>query len=398
MLPKTVVPLEWTLSSFYGFYFAALGGIIPFLTLYFESIGFSPKDIGLLMSALMITKIIAPNFWGFFIDRYAEKYAWLQTKTTQIALFACCGMFFLLNFSQHFWLILLCLFTFSFFWNAVLPQMESIVYNHLGERRHEYGKIRVWGSIGFILSVLSIGWIVENHGIHFLIPIISVIFFVLALHGFFLKGLPNKETIVDNHESFFKSLSPLIILVLGLGMVAQMTHAPFYTFFSIYLEGYGFSKTIIGFLWAIGVIAEVVVFLFAHHLLIRFNIFKLLLCCFVVTALRWWMLSVFPDDLFLLALTQTLHAISFGLYHSTASQLINAHFKGKFQVRGQALYSSLTFGVGGAIGTLASGYLWTALGGQAVFMLCAIMMGIATVFGFIFNLFYVHNSGSESSF
>jgi len=111
MLPKTVVPLEWTLSSFYGFYFAALGGIIPFLTLYFESIGFSPKDIGLLMSALMITKIIAPNFWGFFIDRYAEKYAWLQTKTTQIALFACCGMFFLLNFSQHFWLILLCLFT-----------------------------------------------------------------------------------------------------------------------------------------------------------------------------------------------------------------------------------------------------------------------------------------------
>ncbi len=387
MPARTDVPLSWTLSSFYGFYFAALGGIVPYLALYFESSGFSPRDIGLLMSVLMITKIIAPNFWGYFIDHFSDKYNWVQSKTTQVALFTCFGMFFLLNFAQHFWAILLCLFVFSFFWNAVLPQMESVVYNYLGERRHEYGKIRVWGSIGFILSVIIIGWMIESFGIQYLLPIISTLFLILALHGFFLKQLPNHNSVNETQGSFIHALNPQILLVLGLGMVTQMTHAPFYTFFSIYLEGYGYSKTVIGFLWAFGVIAEVGVFLFAHHLLIRFNIFKLLLCCFAITALRWWMLSEFPDDLFWLVLAQGLHAISFGFYHSTASQLINAHFKGKFQVRGQALYSSLTFGVGGAVGTLASGYLWTALGGQTVFLLCAIVMGIATVLGLIFNLF-----------
>lgn len=381
------LPLSWSLSSFYAFYFAALGGVIPYLSLYFESIGFSPKDIGLLMSTLLITKIIAPNFWGYFIDRFAHQHSWLQSKTTNIALFACCGMFLLLNFTESFWWILACMFIYSFFWNAVLPQMESVVYNYLGDRRHQYGKIRVWGSIGFIVSVITLGWFVENHGIEWLLPIVTGIFITLAINGFLMKQTPTKAVLEQTKQSFRKLLTPSIILVLALGMIGQMTHAPFYTFFSIYLESYGYSKTTIGWIWAFGVIAEVGVFLFAHHLLARFNIFKLLLACFAVTAFRWWMLSAFPDSLSLLILTQSLHAISFGLYHSTSSQLINAHFKGQFQVRGQALYSSVTFGVGGAIGTLASGFLWSAFGGQTVFLLCAIVMGIATILGMIFAAF-----------
>jgi PPP family 3-phenylpropionic acid transporter len=96
---------------------------------------------------------------------------------------------------------------------------------------------------------------------------------------------------------------------------------------------------------------------------------------------------MFPDSLALLAIGQSLHAISFGLYHSTSSQLINSQFKGAFQIRGQALYSSITFGIGGSIGTLGSGFLWSYYGGAQVFMLCAVVMGIATVLGVIFSVF-----------
>ena len=387
MVERKALPFSWTLSSIYAFYFAALGGVIPFLSLYFESIGFSPKDIGLLMSTILITKIIAPNFWGYFIDRFAHQYPWLQSKTTSIALVVCCVMFMLLNFTEQFWWIASCMFIYSFFWNAVLPQMESIVYIYLGDRKHQYGKIRVWGSIGFIISVVGIGWITENYGIAWLLPILTTIFVFLAMHGLLMRKVPLSSDSNQGDKQFLHILTPSIILVLALGMIGQMTHAPFYTFFSIYLESYGYSKTLIGGLWAFGVIAEVGVFIFAHHLFIRFKLINILLMCFVFTTVRWLMLSQFPETLSLMIFSQSLHAISFGLYHSTASQFINAHFKGQFQVRGQALYSSLTFGIGGAIGTLTSGYLWSAYGGQTVFLLCAIVMAIATVLGMIFSTF-----------
>lgn len=387
MTERTSSSRGWTLSSFYAFYFAILGGTLPYLSLYFESIGFTPKQIGILMSSLLITKIIAPNFWGYLLDSQSVKNSSFKSKTISAALIICCLIFLLLNFTEDFWLIAGLMFAYSFFWNAVLPQMESVVYNYLGEKRQRYGRIRVWGSIGFIVSVTCLGWLIESYGINVLLPAITCIFIALAVHGFFIKHTPdfsNKAT--DNHK-FSSVLAPIVIVVLILGAISQMTHAAFYTFFSIYLESYGYSKILIGWLWALGVIAEVGVFLFAHHLLARFDIFKLLLACFAITSLRWWMLSEFPDSLTLLVMAQLLHAITFGLYHSTSSQLINAHFKGQFQVRGQALYSSITFGIGGAIGTFASGYLWAALGGQSVFFLCAIVMGFATIFGMFFSAF-----------
>ena len=391
MTERASSPIGWTLSSFYAFYFAALGGTVPYLSLYFESLGFSPKQIGILMSSLLLTKIIAPNFWGYVLDRQSLKNSSFKSKAISIALVACCLIFLFLNFVENFWLIAGLMFAYSFFWNAVLPQMESVVYNYLGENRQRYGLIRVWGSIGFIISVICLGWLIENIGISVLLPVITCVFFALALHGFFIKKVPSfstKQTISTlSSHTFSRAFTPTIVMVLILGSISQMTHAPFYTFFSIYLESYDYSKTLIGWLWALGVIAEVAVFLLAHHLLVKFDIFNLLLACFAITALRWWMLSEFPGSLSLLIFTQLLHAITFGLYHSSSSQLINAHFKGQFQVRGQALYSSVTFGIGGSIGTFASGYLWSALGGQTVFLLCAIVMGIATLFGLFFATF-----------
>lgn len=380
--------LGYSLGSFYFCYFAVLGAVVPYMSLYLESIDFDSKQIGMLMSTLLITKLIAPNFWGYVIDRRSVNNPEFGIQALIISLVICCLFFGSLNLTKQFWMIAICMFGYSFFWNAVLPQTEAIVYNYLGENRFRYGLIRLWGSIGFILIVLLLGWLIDQHGIHILISIVTGIFVLLALNSLLLKKVTVQQTPQIETGNIWQLFTPQIIIVLSLGAIGQMTHAPFYTFFSIYLESYGYSKTMIGWLWALGVIMEVGVFLYAHLLLARFNIFNLLMLCFVMTAVRWWIIASFPESLSLLSIGQALHAISFGFYHATASQIINAQFRGKFQVRGQALYSSITFGLGGAIGTLASGYLWAALPGTTVFMLCAIVMIVATLVGIIINAIF----------
>ena len=373
---------SWRLSSFFAVYFALLGAIIPYFSLYLESLGFSPPQIGVLMSILLITKMIAPNFWGYFIDKYQTKMFSSSglNKPLITALFLSFFLFSLLNITQQFWWIALLMVSYSFFWNAVLPQFEALVYNHLGEQRFRYGRIRVWGSIGFILLVIVMGWALDQFGIVILIPSVSILFLMLALVSLSIRN--SKQAIgkyteypdLINNISFTKLLTPSMVLLLLFSALGQMSHAPFYTFFSIYLEDYGYSKTQIGWLWAWGVIAEVFVFLYVHHLLVRCDLQKILIFVFFVTAIRWWLVATYPESLTLLILAQSLHAISFGLYHSTMSQIINQHFVGRNQVRGQALYSSLTFGFGGAIGSLSCGFLWLQLGGEKVFLYSGFLM------------------------
>lgn len=397
--------VSWRLSGFFGVYFAVLGAIVPYFSLYLESLDFSAPQIGALMSILLITKVVAPNFWGYFIDKHQARMLSSRghNKSLIIALFLSFLFFSLLNVTQGFWWIALLMVSYSFFWNAVLPQFEALVYNHLGKQRFRYGRIRVWGSIGFIVLVIGMGWALDQYGIMILIPSVSALLLVLATVSLSIKksdqAIDNKKECSNSvvNSSFFKLLTPAIVLLLVFSALGQMSHAPFYTFFSIYLEDYGYSKTQIGWLWAWGVIAEVFVFLYAHHLLARCNLQKILAFVFFATAVRWWLVAKFPESITFLILAQSLHAISFGLYHSTMSQIINQHFVGRNQVSGQALYSSFTFGLGGALGALLSGFLWLRLGGELLFLYSGILMLFVAI-GAWFACYFgdgVHGGGSN---
>ena len=163
----------------------------------------------------------------------------------------------------------------------------------------------------------------------------------------------------------------------------QASHGPYYTFFSIYLQDNGYSGFSIGGLWALGVIAEIGVFLGMHRLLPRFGARPLLLASLMLTALRWVIIAEFIDEPLVLLFAQTLHAASFGLYHAVAISLIDRFFTGPHQGRGQAFYSSLSFGAGQAVGSFASGLLWAAIGGAATFWVggavAAAAFGVAIV-------------------
>jgi PPP family 3-phenylpropionic acid transporter len=140
------------------------------------------------------------------------------------------------------------------------------------------------------------------------------------------------------------------------------------------MEDVGHSRQLIGALWSLGVVAEVALFLVMHRLVLRFGLRALFLVSFIATAMRWLLLAFFADVLLVVLGSQLLHAATFGVYHAVAIQLVHRFFVARHQGRGQALYSSLSFGAGGAAGSLLSGYAWEAIGPQATW-LCAAAAG-----------------------
>ncbi len=164
---------------------------------------------------------------------------------------------------------------------------------------------------------------------------------------------------------------PVVLSLLGVCFLMQASHGAYYSFFSLYMEGFGYTTTVIGQLWALGVFAEIGVFLLMPVLMPRFGAYNLLLLAAVLTTLRWLLTAIYADNLLVMIFSQTLHAASFGLYHAVMIFLVHSLFTGGHQGRGQALYSSVSFGAGGAAGSLVSGYLWTGLGPQSMYFVAA---------------------------
>ncbi|MDX5333035.1 MAG: MFS transporter [Gammaproteobacteria bacterium] len=361
----------YRLSGLYFFYFASIGAFVPFWSLYLADLGFAPAAIGELMAILVATKIIAPNLWGWMADHTGQR-----MRIIRIATFLAFLIFMGVIFVSGYWPLAILMAAFSFFWHATLPQLEATTMGHLREDAHRYAHIRLWGSIGFIVSVSLMSPVFDVIGIQWL-PVIVL----LLLGGIWLNALfvPGEGEVVaqDDGVSIWRVLrTPAVISLFAACFFMQASHGPYYTFFSIYLEDHGYARSVVGSLWALGVVAEVLVFTQMHRLLPRFGASRLLLFAIVVTTLRWVLIALFVDVVPVLLVAQLMHAASYGLYHAAAISLIHRLFPGRLQGRGQALYSSLSFGVGGALGSLASGYVWEGQGGAATYLLAATLAGL----------------------
>lgn len=351
---------------------------MPYWSLYLQWEGFSARQIGELTAILLATRIIAPNVWGWIADHRGQRLRIVRLASL-LSLVAFSGIFI----SQSYLWVAIVLMVFSFFWNASLPQFEVTTLQHLGERSHHYSKIRVWGSIGFIFVVMTLGWLLDKYD-----AAIVPYALMLSISGIWLASLLVPESasrhLSLNHIPIKQLLKqPSVQAFLAICFLMLASHGPYYTFYSIYLETYGYGRTLIGQLWALGVVAELVVFLMMHRWLPRFGIRNVLLASLLLTALRWLLIAFFADQLPILVIAQSLHAASYGAYHAAAIAWVHLHFTGRNQGRGQALYSSISFGAGGAIGSLFSGYLWLAPGPTFTFLLAALMAISAFLIGFI---------------
>ncbi len=357
----------WRLSAFYFFYFASLGALVPYWGLYLESLGFDAVAIGSLMAVLMATKIVAPNVWGWIADHYGHRMRIVQGASLA-ALVAFAGVFGV----QGFWGLAAVMALYSFFWNASLPQFEAVTFNYLGEQAARYSRIRVWGSVGFIVTVVGVGqWV--DHASPAVVAWAVLATFVGVLVASLLVPDRDDGHGHDGQGSILGVLRrPEVIAFFAAVFLMQMSHGPYYAFYTIYLQEWGYSKTVIGALWGLGVLAEVTLFLFfMHRLLERFGTRHILMASLALAGLRWLLIGWFPDQPAMMVLAQLLHAASFGSFHASAIHMIHQYFKGRHQGRGQALYASMSFGAGGAVGTFASGFVWEHWGEAVAYTLAS---------------------------
>lgn len=364
----------WRLSGFYFVFFSITGALAPYWGPYLRSLDFRAAQIGVLVAILHATKIVAPNIWGWLADVSGSRMLAVRVAAVGATL-AFAGVLLGHGFL---WLAFV-LGVASFFWNAALPQFEANTLNHLGGEDHLYSRIRLWGSVGFIVSVTVLGEVIDREGIHIL-PVAMVGLFVALAAASLAVPQAGARRHPPGQTAFVHVLrDPRVLAFFVVCFLLQASHGPYYAFYSIFLEDHGYRGAIIGMLWALGVLAEIAVFLVVHRWLPRFGPGRLMTATLALAVIRWSLVGAFPGLLAVQAGAQLLHAATFGVYHAVGIVLVNRYFVGRNQGRGQALYSSLTFGAGVALGSLASGYLWSAIGGSGTFFTAAALAGLGTV-------------------
>lgn len=364
----------WRLSLFYFFYFALLGAWLPYWPLYLQGEGFDAESIGYLTGIMMATKIIAPNIWGWLAAVTGQR-----MRIIRYGSFFSFAVFLLVFFEQSFWWLALVISLYSFFWNAVLAQFEVVTLAHLGSHYQRYSQIRVWGSVGFIAAVLLLGWLFDFVELQWLLIALSLLLLGLWLSSLWVNDKPvvvGKEVVSQPFLPLLKNPSVLLFFIVCFLM--QVSHGPYYTFFSVFLEDNGYSRSATGLLWMLGVVAEVVVFVFMHRLLVLFSLRQVMLVSIVLSTIRWFLTAYFVDSLPILLFAQCLHAASFGSFHAFAVEVIRRWFQGGSEGQGMALYSGLCFGAGGALGAVVSGWMWSAAP-ASTFLLASGLCAIAAV-------------------
>ncbi|WP_299177017.1 MFS transporter [uncultured Neptuniibacter sp.] len=370
------------LSGFYFFYFALLGALVPYWSLYLKSFQFDAQTIGSLMALLQLSRIVAPNLWGWLADRTGRR-----VEIVRFGALMTCVMFLGIFWQETALGIGLVMLGFSFFWNAVLPQFEVITLNQLGEDKARYSRIRLWGSIGFIVTVVGIGAILDMISIRWLPWLLLLLMLLIWLNTLLIPGgRLSGSTMVSSagSKSFMQLLCrPQVIAFFVICFLVQFGHGAYYTFYSVLMVDVGFSRAEVGMLWAIGVIAEVVVFIYMHLMLQHWGIRKIILASLLLCIVRWILIGVIPDNLGAMLFAQLLHAATFGSLHAVGISLVHHYFSERTHGQAQALYSSVGFGLGGALGAFISGLVWDKYGSLITFSFSAFASFVAIVLALI---------------
>ena len=367
-------------------YFATVGLFNPYAPLWFQSLGFSTVVIGLIASLQSWTRVLAPYAWGWFGDHSGR-------RVELIRLAAAAALCFSLLLAGLPWLSLavlpVALVTAVLFLanGGVVPLAEATLahtlHNEQGVDAAKYGRVRVWGSVGFIVAVLVFGALLEGVGIQAFPAFVAAMYALLVWAAWRLP--PSQAGVV--HDEPAPPLLPLlrqpaVAWFFASAFFTVLAHTSLYAFFSLYLVHLGFGKAAVGVFWAVSVAAEIVFFWFQGHWFKRWSAHGWLQCVGWVTALRFAATAGAEVGLAtaagtaVLVLAQLSHAITFATHHTACITLVDAHFPGRLRGRGQALYSMLGYGLPGVVGGVAGGWLIDHAGYAAVFWAAA-AMGVA---------------------
>jgi PPP family 3-phenylpropionic acid transporter len=353
-------------------YFAAIGLFNPYAPLWFQSLGFSTVLIGGIASLQNWTRVVAPYAWSWAGDHSGRRSELIRLAAAG-ALLSALGLMGV-QAAVPVALVTALLFLAN---SGVVPlyeaQLAQVLQTPNGTDTARYGRVRMWGSVGFIVSVTGFGLLLEAAGIG-VFPI-----FVAAMNGLLLLAawrLPASRADATHSEP-----PPPVLPLLRQPAVAWffasiaftvLAHTSLYVFFSLYLVSLGYGKSAVGLLWAVSVGVEIAFFWFQGRWIHRLGPYTWLQWVGVVTALRFVATAAGGAVVWVLVLAQAAHAVTFAAHHASCIALVNRYFPGRLRGRGQALYTTLGYGIPGVLGGLAGGALVDALGYAAVFWAAAV--------------------------
>ena len=325
-------------------------------------------QIGVLMAVPQATRIVGPPFWAGLADRYGHRRALLRTSAALAlvltATFAWAG--------AHYVALLAVLAAFHFATAAQTPIAETIALSASSGDPGAYGSMRMWGSIGFIFAVALGGPLLDAFGVARLPALLALLCAaLLAVTWRIAEPQPNIVSTVSGAahgaSAWGRVREPVLAAFFASCFLMLFAHAALYAFYSLHLDQLGYSKTAIGLAWTLGVIAEIFVFRAQRRLFARFDPLALLSLCLVATVIRFALIGAGGGALWVVAVSQLLHGITFGLHHAVVVALLHRWFAPGQQARAQAMYLTLGYGLGGSSGGIVAGWLWSSLGPQATF-------------------------------
>jgi MFS transporter, PPP family, 3-phenylpropionic acid transporter len=349
-------------------YFSHLAVINTYLSLWLKEMGYGVALIGMVASFQAFSRLAAPYAWAYLGDRSGERAKLLRIATT-LALIGSLGFFWQ---GGGFWWLIACLLFVYLNSSALMPMSESALAQIVTRggvfdvRRH--GRVRLWGSLGFLATVLAAGAFFEDFGLSYFPIAVTIGLALLMWSAFKIPDLREPAHDASTSSPIWHTLrQPQVAWFFGALALHVLSHMGLYVFFSLYADSLGYSKTTIGILWGISVVAEIAWFYTQGRWLPRFSLTAWLIVCAAVAVLRFALTAGWGEMLWLLLAAQTLHAVSFAANHTVCTALISHHFPGSMRGRGQALYTVLGYGAPGVLGAWAGGLISEAYGLRSIF-------------------------------
>lgn len=361
------MPVAARLASYYFAHFAYAGAFMAYFPLYLAERGLDAGRIAAVLALPQVARIFAPGLWGWVADRWRA-----QRGVVVLSCSALAAGLVLLPFAQGFAAIAALIALMSVLSAGGLPLVEAITLTSLAGQSGRYGPIRLWGSLGFIGAVLAVGAWLDAAAVRLLPAVLFSLAFVALAAALALPGARSHGPAPADDGERGRFANGGVRALLAAGFCMAVAHGALYAFFSLHLEQLGYSGKAIGAFWTLGVLAEIAVFLYLPTIFRRFALSTILQAGLLAAVLRFLAIAWAAEHVAVLVLAQLLHGVTFGAFHSASVAAVHRLFPGSVQARGQALFSSLSYGAGGAAGTLLAGWAWGWYGAPAAFSLAAV--------------------------
>ncbi|MFN7386627.1 MAG: MFS transporter [Lysobacteraceae bacterium] len=361
-------------AVFYFCFYAALGAYTPYVARYVDHLGFSGLVAGSMLGLWYGTRVVAPPIWAHCVASSARPGRWLIAGCA-----LCAAGFAWFGLVARVETLLAAMLAFGFFYNAVMPQFEAMTLAALGDRPEGYGRLRVWGSVGFLVVAGTYGALMDRWGEAWFVWATLPWFALLLVAAWPYRNAspssrPSQRPSLSSREAWRRpGVRPLLVLAL----LMQAGFGAFYVFYTLHLRAQGHDGWSVGLLWTTGVLVEIALFWFAPALIRRHGMQRLMALCIAVTVLRWIAVAFLASDLPAMLVAQATHALGFALFHACLMQRMAGLFESHEAGAGQGLLYGFSSGLGGVAGALIAAGLWEWRGGTAAFLGAALITASA---------------------